>query len=144
MTVQLRTALQWLDEQHIAPDAECWVLAGDTVEPVTSIDVTGQGDILLTTAKVWDDPAPVPMLYDEVHGALIDSHSGGGALHWRTHSETYRGSYVVNPERAVFFVFLPDDVSLSPGTYTERVDQRREQAKQLTREIERERRSWER
>lgn len=132
--VQLRTALMWLESHRLSAQAECWVLAGDDVEPVTG--VTCDGDVTLTSRPVWGDPSPTPLPYGLIYDKIMEQYSGGGSIKWEGHSETYRGSYVVDPAKAVFFLFLPESVMIVES-HEEKMEQRRQQARQLTREIER-------
>lgn len=138
MKVPLRTVLQWLDEQNISLDAECWVLTNDTVLPViAAIPDGGRGDIILRTAPVWSEPPPVPLTFDAIHDTILEHYSGAGELIWLNANSTitYRGSYVVNADNAVFFLFLPEKIELVE-THIEKMEQRKKQAIDLTKEIE--------
>lgn len=137
----LRTVLLWLDEQPISKEAECWVLGDDMVEPVTDVTWNDQGNMYLWTAPPWNDPSPKPLHYSIVSAMLLEHYSGGGALQWATDPEyVYRGSHVVKPESAVFFLFLPQSIKLVES-YSEKMEQRKKQAIDLTRKIE-ESQSW--
>jgi hypothetical protein len=133
----LRTTLQWLTEQHITGDAECWLLADATVLPVTDLAVQeGEGSLILVTSTVWSEPTPVPLHYERVYAKLMDSYSGAGRMKWAGHvNYTYRGSYVVDPTSSVFFLFLPEHVQLIEP-HSEKMEKREQQARQLTEEIE--------
>lgn len=132
----LRTVLHWLDEQRIWNNAECWVLADNTVEPVVGVTWTDDGNMVLSTASVWTEPTPTPLQYGPVCDTLREHYSGGGRLIWTTKSEdVYRGSYVANAETAVFFVFLPKSVEIIE-THEEKLEQRKQQAIELTKKIE--------
>lgn len=144
----LRTVLMWLDEQQIHPDAECWVLGHDTVQPVVDIVQAGGGegtyfntqailgDLVLITTQPWGDPTPAPLHYGAVYDTILETYSGGGRLLWDAHhKDTYRGSYVVNAESAVFFLFLPTDIEIV-DSHEEKMEQRKKQAIELTRKIE--------
>lgn len=131
----LRTVLRWLGEQEISELAECWILSDGTVEPVVTLQEL-DGSLYLGSRSVWSAPAPVPLRFGTVYDKLLGSYSGGGLLHWTSHpGHTYRGSYVVNPNNAVFFLFLPDSIKLI-DSHSDKMEQRKEQAKQLTKEIE--------
>lgn len=130
----LRTVLLWLDEQDISPDAESWVLSDSQVLPVTDLAV-GE-DAWLVSSPVWSEPTPTPLKYGAVYDRLLASYSGGGRLKWTDHvTYIYRGSYVVDGTKAVFFLFLPEQIQLKE-THRERQEKREEQARQLTQEIE--------
>jgi hypothetical protein len=133
----LRTVLHWLDEQDPAPDAECWLLSDRTVLPVVDRAVaSGSGSIILITASVWAEPTPVPLRYDALRATIMENYSGAGQMQWSERvNYIYRGSYVVDPMVSVFFTFLPPQVELIE-THAEKMEQRRKQARQLTKEIE--------
>jgi hypothetical protein len=136
MTVNLRTVLKWLDEQRIHDEAECWILTGDTVEPITYVTWTNNGDIILTSAPPWHEPTPIPLHYAQVCAMLLEHYSGGGLLKWsKRPRDTYRGSYIVNPESSVFFIFLSSTVGVVEDHET-KMEQKKQQAIQLTRQIQ--------
>lgn len=137
MSYNLRTSLQWLQGHGLEEDAECWILSGDTVEPIIGVTSQEDGNVILSSRPIYEEPSPIPLTYGVVSDRLLESYSGGGCLLWGTDTDqTYRGSYVVNPETAVFFLFLPSDIQIYE-TYSEQMDQRKQQARQLTSEIER-------
>jgi len=141
MTVNLRTVLRWLDEQRIHDEAGCWVLGHDRVEPVEHVTWTEDGDMLVLTEPPWSTPTPVPLTYREVSDILLEHYSGGGLLKWANHpEEVYKGSYVVKPESAVFFLFLSQEVGIVES-HSEKMEQRKQQAIELTKRIE-ESQSW--
>jgi hypothetical protein len=132
----LRTALQWLDEQDIGGQAECWVLGNNTVQPIVHVTWTEVGDVLLWTLPPWTEPSPTPLQFARVSDMLLEHYSGGGSLRWANQlSDTYRGSYVVNSESAVFFLFLPPNVRIM-DSHDEKMEQRKQQAIELTKRIE--------
>lgn len=133
----LRTALQWLGEHGLAPNAECWVLSGDTVEPVIGVTPTPRGNCIMWTRPVWAEPSPSPLTFTATYDILVESYSGGGRLIWEAQPRfTYRGSHVVDPEKSVFFLFLPTAIQLIES-HEEKMEQRKQQARQLTEQIER-------
>jgi hypothetical protein len=128
----LRTALQWLDEHQLSDDAECWVLTDEAVIPIVAVQCDG-GDAILHTSKVFRDP----LTYSKLRDTILADHSGGGNLTWYGNTERfYRGSYTVNPEQAVFFIYLPQNATLSYIPYDEQIEIKRQQARQLTQEID--------
>lgn len=141
MTVNLRTVLRWLDEARIHDEAECWVLGGDTVQPVTGVTSTESGDMLLHSEEPWAEPAPAPLRFREVCDTLLEEYAGGGLLKWADHPDVYRGSYSVNVETAVFFVFTSPGVEIV-DSHEEKMEQRKQQAETLTQEIERQEKPW--
>src|SRR5271157_2708338 len=135
MNVTLRTALQWLTDHDLSDDAECWVLSGDTVEPIVGVTATPAGDVWIGTAAVWSEPAPIALRYGPMCDTLLETYSGGGSLRWaNSPGQTYRGSYTPNPDVSVFLLFLPTEVRLVES-HEEQMEKRKQQAKQLTREI---------
>jgi hypothetical protein len=143
--INLRTTLQWLTEHDPtpSPSAECWVLTDREVLPIIAIgreinidEGYSTADVLVDTSPIWSQPPPTPLTYVALYDKLLETYSGGGKLGWRSHvTYTYRGSYVVNPDNAIFFLFLPSNVILR-STYQEELDRRKDQARQLTKEIE--------
>lgn len=137
----LRTALSWLQAHGLSDDAECWVLGSNTVQPVTGVTSEG-ADMVLHTAPAWSEPTPAPLRYASVCDTLLENYSGGGTLRWRTRpTDPYRGSYVVDTNSAVFFLFLPQGVELVES-HDEKMAQRKQQAIQLTREIQETETPW--
>jgi|SRR5271156_2363619 len=135
MKTSLRTALAWLQAHGLSDDAECWVLGEDTVQPVTGVTQVA-GDMMLVSAAPWSEPTPLPLSFGGVCDILLENYSGGGTLRWHAKpDDPYRGSYVVNPESAVFFLFLPENIQIVEG-HAEKMEQRIQQAIQLTREIQ--------
>lgn len=133
----LRTALQWLGEHGLDNEAECWVLSGDTAEPVTGVTPTPLGNVILWTLPPWTEPFPRPLSYAAVYDTLVGEYSGGGRLIWESQPRhTYRGSHVIDPAKSVFFLFLPTAIQLIES-HEEKMEQRKQQAKQLTEQIER-------
>jgi hypothetical protein len=138
----LRTTLHWLTEQGIHDEAECWILGSDTVQPVVGVTPTNSGDTYLLSEEPWAEPAPAPLSYRAVCDILLESYAGGGSLRWATNPATiYRGSYSVNVENAVFFVFLPSEIEIV-DSHEVKMEQRKRQAEQLTQEIERGEKPW--
>jgi hypothetical protein len=140
MSISLRTVLMWLEEHRLHDDAECWVLGGDTVEPVHGVTWEESGDMVLHSRPPWTEPAPTPLQYAAVRDTLLEHYAGGGRLKWAGHPDVYRGSYVVNAESSVFFVFLPTEIQIV-DSHEEKMEQRKKQAIDLTRKIE-ESQSW--
>lgn len=140
MTPSFRTILKWLTDHNLSDDAEVWILGdySSPVEPVTEIGSTDEGAVWVETSPVWKEPVPVPMHYGPFYARLLECYSGAGTLQWLGHSDTYRGSYTVNPHAAVFLLFLPDSIDLLE-THTEKMEQRKKQARELTEVIEK---SW--
>lgn len=137
MSTSLRTALSWLQAHGLSDEAECWVLGSDTVEPVTGVTSTEAGDMVLSTAPPWSEPTPIPMQYNAVCDTLLEEYAGGGALRWASRpDEPYRGSYVVDATSAVFFLFLPEDVQLLAESHDEKMEQQKQRAKELTKQIQ--------
>ena len=137
--IPFRTILNWLTAHNLSDSAEVWVLGAKSVEPVLQVQPLSSGNAEVETASVWSKPAPVPLQYGSFYDTLLRSYSGGGTLEWQDHyQDTYRGSYTVNPQTAVFLLFLPDEIQLIE-THAEKMEQRRKQAKELTEVIER---SW--
>jgi hypothetical protein len=135
MGTSLRTALSWLQAHGLSDDAECWVLGQDTVQPVTGVTQV-LSDMLIITAPPWSDPAPTPLRFAAVCDTLLENYSGGGTLRWLAKpDDPYRGSYVVNPKSAVFFLFLPNEIQIVES-HEEKMEQRTQQAIQLTRDIQ--------
>lgn|SRR5208283_1419934 len=135
MGTSLRTALSWLQAHGLSDSAECWVLGADTAQPVTGIAQDG-ADMVLHTAPPWSEPTPQPLRFAAVCDTLLENYSGGGTLKWHAKpDDPYRGSYVVNSESAVFFLFLPDSIQLFES-HEEKMEQRTQQAIQLTRDIQ--------
>jgi hypothetical protein len=136
MTVNLRTVLRWLDEQRIHDEAMCWILGSDTVEPVTHVTWTEDGHMILESLPPWSEPIPTALRYEEVCDILLEHYAGGGSLKWTKQPDTiYRGSYVVDPKESVFFIFLPSNIRFV-DSHSEKIEQKRQQAIQLTRQIE--------
>lgn len=132
----LRTVLMWLAEHELPPTVECWVLSESAIHPIESVTSDDTGDVTLTTGPLTLEATP--MHYGSIFDTLIETYSGGGHLRWRgAPRHTYRGSYTRNPSEAVFFVFLPESIQPPPETYAEEMDKRKQQARELTQEIER-------
>lgn len=135
MGTSLRTALAWLQAHGLSDNAECWVLGQDTIHPVTGV-TQDAGDMILESAAPWSEPTPLPLAFGGVCDILFENYSGGGTLKWQVKpDDPYRGSYVVNPKSAVFFLFLPENIQIVDG-HAEKMEQRTQQAIQLTREIQ--------
>lgn len=136
MTVPFRTILQWLDEQGLGIEAEVWVLGKQDVEPVLHIEpMPEDGSVAVRTASVWSVPVPVPLRYGTFRARVQECYSGAGTLRWKDHPDTYRGSYTVNPQSAVFLLFLPDETQLIL-THEEKMEQKRKRARELTEVIQ--------
>lgn len=131
----LRTAIRWLLEHELAETAEVWVLAKPVLRPVVAVEPVA-GDTWLGTAPVWSEPTPAPLQWDRFYDRLMECYAAGGTFRWAQHPElVYRGSYVVNPASAVFLLFLKPDIELVQS-HSELMEQRKEQANQLTQEIQ--------
>src|SRR5271155_4142857 len=135
MKTSLRTALAWLQAHGLSDSAECWVLGEEDTQPVTNVTQVA-GDMILESAAPWSTPTPLPLGFGGVYDILFENYSGGGTLRWHAKpDDPYRGSYVVNPGSAVFFLFLPENIQIVEG-HAEKMEQRTQQAIQLTREIQ--------
>lgn len=138
--ISLRTVLRWLEEHRLHDEADCWVLSGDTVEPVVEVTWEDEGNMILHSRPPWSEPAPTPLQYHMVCDTLLEHYAGGGQLKWGGHPDMYKGSYVVNAESSVFFLFLPSSIEIVES-HEEKMEQRKNQAIELTRKIE-ESQSW--
>lgn len=128
--VNLRTVLRWLAEHNLDDNAECWVLTHETVVPIIYATPKGE-NIDIVTAGVWETPVPIPVTFTYLFDTIVNDYSGGGTLYWRK-GYTYRGSYVVNSDNAVFLLFLPDEIDLIEA-HKEKMETKKKQAEELER-----------
>jgi hypothetical protein len=135
----LRTAIRWLIEHDLSESAEVWCLSHRDIEPITELRPVGP-DFVVESRSIWSEPTPVPLQWAAFYDMLMGSYSGGGTFKWAAHPETFRGSYSVNPQTAVFLLFLPPQTQIIE-THAEKMEQRQQQAQQLTQEIDR---AWQR
>ena len=131
----MRTALQWLLEHELDEHAEVWVLSGAEFEPVVALEPVGS-DAWVGTVPVWSDAGASRLRWSAFFGKLGSWYTAGGTFRWAQHPEmVYRGSHVINPQSAVFLVFLDPNIELVQS-HAELMDERRDQANKLTQEIE--------
>lgn len=132
--VDVRTALNWLNEHHLEDGAEVWVLSDDLVVPVTEVGI-GENVYIYTRPIDLTNPTQ-GLTYHDFLDSILKDYSAGGRVIWAKRPDlTFRGSYVRNPAAAVFLVFLPEQVQLVES-HEDKMEQRKEQARTLSERIE--------